>query len=62
MKETKKITKTQMIHTRINQNLFDSLKKKADRHDISLSQMIRIVLQKVADPNTKFNVGVSFES
>ena len=61
MQSSKKI-KNQIVHTRLSQSLFDSLKKKAEKHDISVSQMIRIVLQKAANPGTKISVGVSFEN
>ena len=56
-----KIKKHLMIHTRLNKNLFELLKKKADDNDISVSHMVRIILQKAADPSCKINVGVDFD-
>lgn len=52
--------KTNIVHTRLSENLYEKLKKKADNHDISVSQFVRLVLQKASEPSTKVNIEVCF--
>ncbi len=54
--------KTNIIHTRLSENLYEKIKKKADAHNISVSQLVRIVLQKASEASTKVNIDVSFDT
>ena len=53
--------KSQIIHTRLKEDLFEKLKAKAESHDISVSQLVRLVLQRAAEPTTRINVDVRFD-
>ena len=53
--------KSQIIHTRLKEDLFEKLKAKAEAHDISVSQLVRLVLQRAAEPTTRINVDVRFD-
>ncbi len=59
MKDSK--TKSNIVHTRLCENLYNKLKSKADNHNISVSQLVRLVLQKAAEPSTKVNIEVCFD-
>ncbi|MGA1554318.1 MAG: hypothetical protein ACO35I_09910 [Burkholderiaceae bacterium] len=40
--------KSSIIHVRLRDDLLDNLKAKADQHDLSVSQLVRLVLQQAA--------------
>jgi len=62
MPRMKSKSKTNIVHTRLSETLYDKIKKKADAHNISVSQLVRIVLQKASEPSTKVNIEVCFDS
>lgn len=47
--------KSSIIHVRLRDDLLDNLKAKADQHDLSVSQLVRLVLQQAA-ANTKLTL------
>lgn len=53
--------KSQTMHVRLPNDLHDALLAKAMQYDISISQLVRLVLQKAAEPGTKLRLGVDFK-
>ena len=53
--------KSQTMHVRMTNELHDALLAKAMAYDISISQLVRLALQRAADPTTKINMGVDFK-
>lgn len=53
--------KSQTMHVRLPNDLHDALLAKAMEYDISISQLVRLVLQKAAEPGTKLRLGVDFK-